>query len=146
MRGSFSSLARLPLSVSPFAGPSPEAQLEPPLRNVGRRGAARLRLSIPARLITVSETRRCVLLDVSRTGAQIGLRKPLEEGEAGLLQFSRFEAFGCVVHMDQGLNGLEFDVGLTQADVLEIRRDAENYAADERASLLNEARAWVMGS
>ncbi|MEM1196976.1 MAG: PilZ domain-containing protein [Pseudomonadota bacterium] len=125
--------------------PKPEARPEP-LRNVGRRRAARLRLSIPARLITVSETRRCVLLDVSRNGAQIGLRKPLEEGEAGLLQFSRFETFGCAVHQDRGLNGLEFDVELSDADVLEIRGYAENYAADKRADLMNEARAWVMGS
>lgn len=117
-----------------------------PLHNVGRRGAARLRLSIPARLVTVSETRRCVLLDISRSGARIGLRKPLEDGEAGLLQYARFETFGCVVHKDQGLNGLEFDVELSDADVLAIRGHAEMYETDERAALLNEARAWVMGS
>lgn len=145
MAGSFSSLARLPIGGIPFVAPAHDAD-EEPLENVGRRSAPRLRLSIPVRLVTISETRRCVLLDVSRSGAQISLPKPLAEGEAGFLHFAGYEVFGCVVRKGTGLNGLEFDLELGNADVLAIRHYAENYQTDERRALMEEARAWVMGS
>jgi len=145
MRGSFSSLARIPSVGVPFNAPAPDADLDP-LENVGRRSAPRLRLSIPARLVTVSETRRCVLLDVSRTGAQIGLAKPLGVGEAGFLTFADLEVFGGVIRSSQGSNGLEFDVELSDDDVLGIRHFADNYHYDERRALMDEARAWVTGA
>ncbi|MEO0871401.1 MAG: PilZ domain-containing protein [Pseudomonadota bacterium] len=145
MSGSFASLARLPLGGVPFAAPSADAD-EEPLANVGRRAAPRLRLSIPARLVTVSETRRCVLLDVSRCGAQISLAKPLSEGEAGFLHFANTEVFVSVIRKATGLNGVEFDVPLSDEDVLAIRRYAEDYEADERRALRSEARAWVAGT
>ena len=145
MPGSFSSLARLPLGRVPFAAPCENA-LDEPLGNVGRRKAPRLRLSIPVRLVTISETRRCALLDLSRSGAQIGLAKPLAEGEAGLLRFAGFEVFGCVLRKSAGFTGLEFDAQLADNDVLAVRRYAEAYDADERSALLEEARSWVMGA
>ncbi|MEO0590225.1 MAG: PilZ domain-containing protein [Pseudomonadota bacterium] len=144
MPGSFASLARLPLGGVPFAAPAVDAD-EEPLENVGRRAAPRLRLSIPARLVTISETRRCVLLDVSRNGAQISLPKPLGVGEAGFLRFANTEVFVSVIRDGTGLNGVEFDVPLTDKDVLAIRHYAEVYQSDERNALREEARAWVMG-
>ena len=145
MPGSFASLARLPLGGVPFAAPAADADDEP-LKNVGRRSAPRLRLSIPARLVTVSETRRCVLLDVSRSGAQISLAKPLSVGEGGFLRFANSEVFVSVIREGTGLIGVEFDVPLSDEDVLAIRRYAEDYEADERNALRNEARAWVTGT
>ena len=135
----------MPLGGIPFAAPKPDAGLDS-LENVGRRSAARLRLSIPARLVTVCETRRCVLLNVSRTGAQIGLAKPLAVGDAGFLRFAGLEVFGSVIRAGKGLNGLEFDQEMTDEDVLATREYAERYEADERRALMEEARAWVTGS
>lgn len=120
MPGSFSALAGLPFGESSSAAPR-SAALEDPLVKAGRRGAPRLRLSIPAKLITVSETRRCVLLDLSRTGARIGLAKPLDLAEAGFLRFADLEVFGCVIRKEKGMNGLEFDVELSDEDVLATR-------------------------
>ncbi|MEL6541006.1 MAG: PilZ domain-containing protein [Pseudomonadota bacterium] len=145
MAGSFASLARLPLGGVPFAAPAPDADLDP-LENVGRRGAPRLRLSIPGKLITVSETQRCALLDLSRTGAQIGLAKPLTVGTAGFLRFAEFEVFGSVIRSTQGGNGLEFDVEMPDEDILTTRRFAEKYEFDERKALMEEVRAWVTGA
>lgn len=144
MAGSFSSLARLPLGGVPFVTPSSDADLAS-LDNVGRRGALRLRLAIPARLVTLTETRRAVLLDVSRSGAQINLAKPLEEGEAGFLHFAGLEVFASVVRRGDGFNGLEFDIEMSDEDVLATRHYAERYEADERRALMEEARVWVMG-
>ena len=138
MAGSFASLARLPLGGVPFAAPAPDADLDP-LENVGRRGAPRLRLSIPGKLITV-------LLDLSRTGAQIGLAKPLTVGTAGFLRFAEFEVFGSVIRSTQGGNGLEFDVEMPDEDILTTRRFAEKYEFDERKALMEEVRAWVTGA
>ncbi|MEM1410005.1 MAG: PilZ domain-containing protein [Pseudomonadota bacterium] len=118
---------------------------ENPPTKVGRRAAARLRLSIPARLVTVVGTRKCVLIDVSRCGAQIALEHPLDSGDGGILSFAGFEVFGCVIRRDKGVNGLEFDPHLTEDDVLCVRRFAEKLDRDERGCLLENARAWTGG-
>lgn len=125
----------------PFAAPTEKD----PLSNVGRRAAARLRLSIPAKLVTVVSTRRCVLIDLSRCGAQLALEHPLETGDAGILHFAGIEVFGCVIRQAEGVNGLEFDPNLTDEDVLCVRRFAEEFDRDERSALLDTARAWVAG-
>ncbi|MDJ0978644.1 MAG: PilZ domain-containing protein [Erythrobacter sp.] len=144
MSGSLSSLVRLPLGGIPFVAPRPDAD-EEPLANVGRRRAARLRLSIPAKLVTLSETRRCVLLDISRTGAQINLSRPLGVGEAGLLQFADYELFVSAIRAATGRNGLEFDAQIADEDVLEIRRFADTFELDQRRALLREAQQWATG-
>ncbi|MEO0643135.1 MAG: hypothetical protein AAFY47_06920, partial [Pseudomonadota bacterium] len=56
------------------------------------------------------------------------------------------EAFGTVVREGPGVNGLEFDVSLSDADVLKTRGFAESYESDQRKALLREARAWVAGT
>ena len=144
MAGSFYSLARMPLGGVPFAAPTTDSDLSS-LKNVGRRSAPRLRLSIPARLVSLSETRRFVLLDVSRTGAQISLPKPLAVGEAAFLSFAGFEVFVSVMRAGNGHNGLEFDIEMSDADILATRQYAESYEADERRALMEEVRAWVTG-
>ena len=144
MSGSFSSLARSPLGGIPFAVRKPSLADEP-LENVGRRAAPRLRLSIPARLITVAETRRCILLDLSRSGAQIGLELPLQIGDVGFLQFAEMEVFAAVIRTGPGLNGVEFDIPLEDSEVLAVRHFAEAFEADERRALRSEARNWVLG-
>lgn len=143
MAGSFTSLSRRPHGALPFAAPA--ASTIEALENVGRRAAARLRLSIPAKLTTITETRNCIMLDLSRSGAQIGLEKPMDAGEAGFLRFAGFEVFGCVVRKGTGLNGLEFDVPLSDDDVLVVRQFAEAFEKGARDALRDEARAWVMG-
>ena len=144
MAGSFSSLVRAPLGKPPFAAPGAATQ-EAPLENVGRRSAPRLRLSIPAKLQTISHTLPCVLLDVSRTGAQVSLPDPLPLDEACFVCFSGHEVFASVVRCDAGLNGLQFEAAIADEDVLAVRRFGESYQKEERAALKANARAWVTG-
>lgn len=152
MSGSFSSLARLPLGATPAAASRSAASQaptkalpQPPLDKVGRRSAPRLRLSIPAKLVTVTRTLPCVLLDVSRSGAQVSLPDPLPPEASCILQFATCEVFACVSRRGTGLNGLCFEDPLDDEEVLATRRFAESYQADERAALLASARAWVTG-
>lgn len=117
---------------------------------VGRRGAARLRLSLAARLVTLSDTRRCILIDLSRTGAQVGLERPLAEGESAFLQLSGFDEFGEVVRRAigprGGYNGIVFDEPLSDQKVIDVRRFSESVDANENIKLRREVRAWVNGT
>ncbi len=117
---------------------------------VGRRSAARLRLSVPARLVTLYDTRRCILVDISRSGAQIGLQKPLGKNEGAVLKIAGVDQFGTVVRCDVGpnggVNGLKFDTPLTDADVLAMRQYAVSLEDHENRTLRQEVRAWVDGS
>jgi hypothetical protein len=115
----------------------------------GRRAAARLRLSIPARMLTIHGIHDCILLDLSRTGARIALTMPLQVGADGFLKVGPVEAFGQTVRRDGGcgggINGIKFDEPLAQTDVLAVRHHAETFRVRERDSLRDQVRRWVTG-
>lgn len=144
MAGTFSSLVRKPFGRMQLALPSADEDAWP-VENIGRRGAPRLRLSLPAHIIMTSHTKRCILLDVSRTGAQISLESPIAINEAGFLRFGDFEAFVFVVRTSIGLNGLEFEVPVEDSDILAIRHFAEGFEMEECRKWRAEARKWVSG-
>lgn len=89
------------------------------------------------------------MLDISRTGARLALRKPLTKGQSGLVEIARSEAFGTVVRTergpDGGINAIAFDDPLTEREVLEIRRFADDFAQREKAALREQVRRWVSG-
>lgn len=112
---------------------------------IGRRGAPRLRLSIPARLVSLYKRHRCVILDLSRTGARVALSAPLQPGDGAFLQCGELDHFGAVQRREAGTNGLEFDVPLRDEEVLAIRRYAEQLEESERREWREAARRWVQG-
>jgi len=116
---------------------------------VGRRAAARLRLSVPARLVTLYDTQSCVCIDISCTGARIALAKPLRAGEAGFLRIAQIEQFATIVRCwkgeDGGINALHFDTPISGQVVLAMRRYAETFEADEQRERRREVEAWVKG-
>jgi hypothetical protein len=114
-------------------------------RIVGRRSAARLRLSLPARLQSIEDTHKAILLNISRTGALIAILKAVREGEGGILQCGPLKAFAIVARSDFSINALEFEETLSDAQVLEIRRYQEEFEERERRQLIETARKWVNG-
>ncbi|SHN64678.1 PilZ domain-containing protein [Erythrobacter sanguineus] len=118
-------------------------------RPAGRRSAPRLRLAIPVRLVATYATETCVLLDLSRSGARIGLARPLPCGDCAYLQIAGIEAFAEVVRRDPGVaggvNGLVFDQSLPDAAVLAVRRHAETFEQREREAFRDQVRRWVKG-
>ncbi len=116
---------------------------------IGRRAAARLRLAIPARFVSIYSTQNCILLDISRTGARLALASPLAEHQSGIVTFAQFELFGSIVRADHGADGganaLAFDDPITEADVLDVRRFAEGFELYERHALRDLVRRWVAG-
>jgi len=127
------------------AAPLPPSHADP----VGRRSAARLRLSIPARLLTIHGIHDCILLDLSRTGARIALTLPLPIGADGFVRVGLLEAFGEVIRREVGsgggVNAIKFDDPVGLADVLGVRHHAETYRLRERHALLDQVRSWVTG-
>jgi len=119
------------------------------VQTIGRRAAARLRLSIPARLLTIQGIHDCILLDLSRTGARIGLAKPLPVGTDGFIKVGPVEVFGEVVRHEigrgGGINAVRFDDHLAPDDVLAVRHHAETFRLREREHLLDQVRRWVTG-
>ncbi len=112
---------------------------------VGRRSAPRLRLSLPARFVAVERTHQCILLNISRSGAQIAILDAIREGESGFLHCGSLEAFAVVTRSEFSLNGLEFDEEISDAEVLDIRQYYENFEERERRQLIETARKWVNG-
>ena len=112
---------------------------------VGRRGAARLRLSIAGKLVTIFETRQCIVANLSQTGAQISIETPLAPGDAAFLECAGIEQFGTVVRAAKGINALEFEAPLTLDQVLSVRDYAENCDEFERRRLRDIARHWITG-
>lgn len=112
---------------------------------VGRRAAPRLRLSLPAQLIAVDKAHTCILLNLSRTGAQVAILEAMREGEGAILRCGIINHFAIVTRTEFGLNALEFDKPLTDAIVLETRRYHENFEEREKRALIETARKWVTG-
>lgn len=120
-----------------------------PAGTIGRRAAARLRLSVPARFMSVNGMHECVLIDLSATGARIALTAPLPKGAAGYLKVAGIEAFGetvrCVLGFGGGVNGLAFDEPLPKAAVLAVRHHAETFEQRQKQALRDQVRRWVTG-
>lgn len=125
--------------------PDPNA----PMEQTGRRAAARLRLSIPVRFITIYGTHDSILLDLSQTGARIALAAPLTPGAGGYLRVANLEIFGeavrCKYGTHGGVNGIAFDEPLSHSAVLAVRHHAETFQQRERETLRDQVRRWVAG-
>lgn len=115
----------------------------------GRRAAPRLRLAIPARFVSIYSTQRCVLIDLSRTGARMALAAPVAPGQPGYLEIDRMEIFGTIVRAqhagEMAVNALSFDDPIAQAAVLRIRAFAEGLEARTQMALRDQVRRWVTG-
>lgn len=111
----------------------------------GRRAAPRLRLSLPAQLISVEKAHTCILLNLSRTGAQVAILDAIRVGEGAILRCGMIDHFTIVTRSEFGLNALIFDEPLTDAIVLETRRYYENFEEREKRALLETARKWATG-
>lgn len=112
---------------------------------IGRRSAARLRLSAPAKLQTTLHTFDCMLVNISQTGARIAIERPLEVGEFAILKCAQLEEYADIVRSGFGHNGLRFDQPLSQEQILAIRAHSEDVGLHERSSFRREVQNWVAG-
>jgi len=124
--------------------PKPEDETPSPVP-VGRRSAPRLRISLPGQLIAVDRVHTCILINLSRTGAQVAILDAMREGEGAILRCGVINHFAIVTRSEFGRNALIFDEPLSDEQVLEVRRYYENFEERERRALIETARKWVTG-
>lgn len=100
-------------------------------RWIDRRGAVRLRLGMPARLITPEGTLRVVLEDLAEGGARITLPEP-HDFVVCVLRWMEHHAFANVVWRDGHAVGMQFDKPVCTTILEETCRYAHGLVARER--------------
>lgn len=116
-----------------------------PASRIGRRGNSRLRLHVPALLVLVDGRARCLLDDISRTGARLAIARPVIVGEDAVLRCGAIECFGRIVWAEADACGLEFDEPLDKATLLGMREVGDHIAEAEIEQRRRMAREWVAG-
>jgi hypothetical protein len=113
---------------------------------VGRRASPRLRLHVPAELVLTDGRERCLLDDISRTGAQVTVARTVFRGTDAVLRCGELECFGEIVWVHGNHCGLLFDRPLPHEMVLAMRSASHILAEAEADARQRAAREWVMGS
>lgn len=115
-----------------------------PDATAGRRRHSRLRVHLPAKLITLDGTLTATLLDLSFRGARVLLgRGSVQRGDTAVLTWGTFEAFCTVAWAESGSCGLNFDEPL-QPQVLIATRDIADVTPRVDAGRA-AAHDWVAG-
>ena len=138
------------MACAPDRVRSEPVKIEPELADasistIGRRAAPRLRISLPAQLIAIEKAHTCILLNLSRSGAQVAILDAMREGEGAILRCGVINHFAIITRSEFGLNALSFEEKLSDAIVLETRRYQENFEERERRALIGRARKWATG-
>ena len=112
----------------------------------GKRFYGRLRVRLPARLVTFSKTYAGILLDVSAGGAKLQVEGAPPHGEI-LLRWDRYEAHGSVCWQKDGRCGIAFDAKVPQQVLLATGELNETSALPGELDLTGAAAlAWAEGS
>jgi len=112
---------------------------------IGRRGSSRLRLALPAMVDLVGGVRRCILADISLTGARVELADAPKPGEFGVLQIGSLEAFGMIVWSGPEGCGFRFDEKISERDLVLLRQAEDQTAEEAKNASIKFARNWVEG-
>lgn len=117
-----------------------------PHANCGRRASPRLRLQLPAELVTLDGRDRAVLENVSATGARVLSNLMLRPGACCILRLPGLELFADVTWCMHGRLGLIFEQSLSQDQLLALRNLNPTDLSNERAASKDWARAFVNGT
>lgn len=116
------------------------------LARCGRRASPRLRLRLPALMITLDGQGPAVLENISATGARIQSRFALHQGSSCVLRMPGLELFADVAWCAHGRCGLTFEHPLSQAELLRLRSLDAQALPSERDTSKDWARAFVSGT
>lgn len=116
------------------------------LANCGRRASSRLRVHLPATLITLDGQGPAVLENISATGARVSSQFMLWQGACCILRLPGLELFADIAWSAHGRLGLIFEHPLSQGQLLTLRNLDPANLADERAASQDWARGFVNGT
>ena len=112
-----------------------------------RRGGARARLNIPARLVLLDGYCPCTVENLSRAGARIACERELRRGDQGILKRDGLDHFFIVQWVREGTCGLRFDDNLvTEEAIRALRMLSDLHDEDDEAGLREFGRNWVQGA
>ena len=107
---------------------------------IGRRSHARLRLYLPAQMVTIHGRQHIQLQNLSRGGLKVRWSEPARPGSWVVIVWRHHELFGSVVWSQPQCGGVQLEVPLPEALILAMRAH-ETTAAPNR----NEASAaWYL--
>jgi len=112
---------------------------------LGHRRDSRLRLALPARMVSLQGYASVLLADLSQSGARVHLHEGdvLKPGAQAMLSWLGFEAFGTVVWCRYGFVGMEFDELLPADILLDTREKVDlGLAMSEQQLDYIKAREW----
>ena len=112
---------------------------------IHERVAPRLPLSLPGVFIGTQGNFPCIITNLSRTGASIAMSQSLKVGSDGYIRSGPIDRFVTVTRQESGMNGVEFDIPVTDLFVADMRRYHETFAANEREELTETVRSWTTG-
>ena len=115
------------------------------VRPQGNRHGNRLRLGVPAGLVLTHKTRRCLIDNLSSTGARIRVEEPLAKGRTGMLCFHELRLYGTVMWCRNGECGMRFDKKLPQEDMEGFLWIVQHPKAYRRLCQESGAHDWSMG-
>ena len=113
----------------------------------GKRRTSRLRVKLPAKLITLKCTVNATLLDLSYFGARMSAAEPPCIGAEVVVEWGPYEGFGKVIWTNQYMFGVGFYDPI-EPNVLIATRDLDDreHMPSEAEQRRRAARAWVQGS
>lgn len=119
---------------------------DPELHQIGRRRDSRLRVVMPATLVTIMGTHRVKLCDISQSGAHVRADEVLHRTGDAVLSWLHYEVFGRIVWASNTQAGIEFDQ-LLSPEALFTTRDIVDFqlAPDEEREHYELTRAWYQG-
>ena len=118
---------------------------EQPL-HIGRRRDSRLRVTVPARLITLTGHHKVALRDISQTGAKLSVPEQVRAGDDGVLEWLDFETFGSIIWTGGGFAGIAFDEELPVGALLTTRQKFDQGAFKTEEDIAREQAAeWCLG-
>jgi hypothetical protein len=116
-----------------------------PLGQRGSRHFNRLRLGVPAQLVLTHETRKCLIDDISATGARLRIFQPLAERQSAQLSFHELKLFGTVMWLRGRECGLRFDQPLDPEDMQGMLWIKQNREVYDRICQTGHAMDWADG-
>lgn len=116
-----------------------------PRSGAGQRGYNRLRLGTPAQLQLTHELRKCLIDDISSSGARLRIARPLAPNQSAELSFHELKLFCTVMWCTGAECGVRFDPPLAHEDMQGMLWITENRELYARMCDEAHALAWAEG-
>lgn len=128
-----------------FSYMTPGAEAGSKDNQTGRRAAARLRVSIPAKLILLDGNYRCPLEDISQTGARVSCSAAVVPGATGILQCMGLDVLCSIIRNEAGRFGLHFEEEVSTEALQEIRQEHDRLSQVRIKEDRLHAKGWATG-